>query len=309
MQPLLEKAAEFPGTPQEVEKWAGETLQAINESFIPAQAQALRSEAAWSYLNDPASQRVIAEQLYGQGVTPELISSLVAAYRENSGILDETPEQETFRQQREQMEAQLREIQEQQQTRETEVKQFQTQQIMGEVIKTSLMPQTEVKKQFGLEFQKNGQDTPEIASWKERQSARYDRMPTAALMRDNELHRLANQAEALAGLTDQHRQRVMTQLMPMMEQRIRKVCSEVAQDLAQDLVLFAPELADRAKAQNLNGLPPQIAGTRSGVSPTGRDLSGMPDPLTDPRGFQVWVAKMAKAEGVAARTPGILQAG
>src|SRR5262249_40617671 len=103
-----------------------------------------------------------------------------------------------------------------------------------------------------------------------------------------------------------HRQRAMDQFAPMMQQRVRKVAAEVARDLASDLVLFSPEAADRAKAANLNGLRPQVLGGTA-ANTGGHDLSGMPDPIANPRQFEVWVAKRTAEVAAAERTPGILQ--
>jgi uncharacterized protein YvpB len=55
----------------------------LRQTLLPVQVDAMKSQAAWGYLNDPASQRVITESLYGEGVTPEAIAEFAKAYREN----------------------------------------------------------------------------------------------------------------------------------------------------------------------------------------------------------------------------------
>src|SRR5262249_27368349 len=236
------------------------------------------------------------------------IQALVSAYRNDPDLLMESPEQKQWREQQEATRNQLKAIEDQNLARETEIQDFQTQQVVGEVFKVSLAPITEEKKRFGLEFQKTDKDTPELASWKERQAARYDRMVRSVLESDHELNRLANQAQHLAGQKDpRQRQRAMDQLAPMMQQRARKVAAEVAKDLASDLVLFSPEAADRAKAANLNGLRPQVLGGAAANTGGQADLTGMPDPITNPRQFEVWVAKRTAEIAAAERTPGILQ--
>lgn len=318
MAPVLEKAMEIPSTAQERERWSGETWQAMNQSFLPEQVSALKSEAAWSFLQDPASQRVIVSDLYGQDVTPELLQTLIQAYRTDPSIVydpNETLEQRAYREQQEareaQTQAQLRALTEQNEKREAESQAIQTQQVMGDVLKVSLAPITEIKKQFGLEFQKTDGDTPEIASWKERQSARYDRIVRAAIAADSEANRISNQAEYLAKQKDQsQRQRATNDMAPIMEQRIRKICSEVAKDLAADLSLFAPGISDRAKGETLKGLQPQVlGGGGANANASGYDLSDMPDPINNPRGFEVWVQKRIGADAAARNTPGILNAG
>jgi hypothetical protein len=153
---------------------------------------------------------------------------------------------------------------------------------MGGFSRQLLAPRAEVKKQYGLE--KSEKDTPEISSFKERASRRYDQMSTLMLSADAQLNNLASAAEALAGQKDdKQRARAGSQYAPLIEARTRAVCAQVAKDLAEDLRLLSPELSDRAKAENLKDLPAQVLGSSASSAPSsGIDLVGMPDPATNP---------------------------
>lgn len=314
--PVLQKANELPQNP---EVWANEMWDAVGQSFVPDQVKALKSEAAWSYLQDPVSQRMIVETVF-PGVTPELIQEFAAAYQIDPSIMDilrpeETPQQRTTRLTQEtrekEREAQYQTVQEQNERRDAEFEQLQAQQVMGSVFVTGLSPRAEVKKQFGLEYQKSDRDTPEIAAFKERQSSRYDRMVREALMSDRELNQLANSAERWAKEKNPaHRQRASDQFAPEMARRTRALCAQIAKDLAADLKLFSPELSDQIKANNLKDLPAHVLGSSpSGVQSSGYDLSGMPDAEKEPRKFQAWAEGLARQEQARQRTPALMQSG
>jgi hypothetical protein len=318
MQPILERALEVPRTKEEVDQWSQGMDEALSQTLLPAQVDALRSRAAWGYLNDPESQRVIAESLYGEGITPEVLATLAQAYRDIPDLLDRLRPDETWeeREAREKVEArdkerdaQLKAIQERDEKREAEFQAQEVQRTMGEVFQIGLSPRAEVKKQYGLEFQKSDKDTPEIGAFKERASRRYDQMSTLALERDQELNRLAHTAEQWARDKDPRRRSLAnTKFAPLMEQRTRQVCASVAKDLAEDLKLFSPELSDRAKAENLKDLPAQVLGSSASSAPSsGIDFSGMPDPATNPRAYEQWVAKLTAEAARTQRTPAILQ--
>lgn len=320
MAPVLAKAQELPGDGPGLEMWSKEMFSALEGSLVPAQVKALRDEAAWSYLLDPGSAKVIAESLYGDGTTPDLLRDLVQAFKVDPTILDvlrpeETVEQREARQASEARERardeEIKTIKAEGEKRDADALKVETQRTMTGVFQVALAPRAEIKKQYGLEFQASDKDTPEIASFKERQSNRYDRLVVLALQADSEMNRLSNAAEYLAGQKDERqRQRANAQFGPQLEQRTRTICAQVAKDLAADLKLLSPEFSDRTKAQNLKDLPAQVLGSTASTGATsGFDLTDMPDPTRDPRGHAAWVSKMIAADAAQRRTPPILQAG
>lgn len=317
MQPVISRAMEIPRTSEEASRWGAEMFQDLGQVLMPPQMHALKSQAAWAYINHPESAGVITQSLYGEGVTPTLLESLVAAHRADPTILDvlkpygETEEQQRAREAGEERErqrdAEIKQLKESEDRRAAEVQAFYTQQTMTAVFQTGLAPRAEVKKQYGLEFQKSDKDTPEISAFKERSDRRYDVMTNFLLGGDAELKRLTSQAEYLAGQpNEQVRQRAATQFAPAIEKRTRIICSQVAKELAQDLTLFSPELSDRAKAEALKDLPPQVLGGSPQGNGQGLNLAGMPDAATDLIGFQKWLAKNFPA---APQGPAILTAG
>lgn len=320
MAPLLEKAREIPRSPQEVESWSEGMWGSMKQSMLPTQVEGLRAEAAWSYINDPVGVRQITQALYGAegqqlpANLPDVIKEFVAAYVADPTVIDvlrpeESPEQ---RLQRQQWEASLKERDERDRLRneqfqkmETESHQRIAQQTMSQVLTVGLGGRAEVKKQFGLEFHENG-DTPEMAAFNRRLSDRYDRIVTQALMSDSQLSQLCNSAEYLAGQKDDtQRKRAMDQYGPEIKQRVTKLCTDIAKDLAEDRKFLDPAYSDRAKAANLKDLPAQIGGGTGGTV-SQPALAGMPDPIGNPMGFQKWLEQQYAAQP---RGPAILTAG
>ena len=325
MEPFLQVAMEVPRSEPELDQWSPKAWGALKSTLVPEQVHAMQTEATSEYTQSPQGQLEICRVLFGNGgdIPPEMprvLAEMAQAYLADPTIIDilrpdETPESRNIRLAAEAKEraaneriAQLEKV-----GAETEKLNQQTalQQTMAQVYQVALAPRVEVKKQFGLEFQKTANDTPEIAGFKERASKRYDQITTLLLGTDPEMVRLSNQAEYLANQKDANmRDRAKAQFTPLLEQQTRKICAQVAKELAEDLKLFSPELSDQAKAAALKGLPAQVLG---GGAPTsaksGFDLTGMPDPINDPRGYANWVGKrMAEANG-AERTPAILAAG
>ena len=283
MKPVLELTQEVPMSQPELEAWGDKAWQTFSQVMSPEQTKQLADAAAWSYLTDPQSAAVISESLYG--VTPEVLRTLTSLYKQDpEGVMAVLRPNETFeqRQMRERYEAAEAERNQREAQRDAQFKQienerqaFQSQQVMGEVYK-GLNARAEVKKQFGLEFEKKANDTPEIAAFKERASARYDRMIQSALSSDSELNRLANQAEYLAKqVHPQMRQRAVDQFAPLIEQRTRKVCAEIAKDLVADWSLLAPGFSDRTKADNLKDLPAQLGS--AGAAQPGHEVQPLYD--------------------------------
>jgi len=329
MAPMLQKAAEIPLN-GDTEKWSGEMWQAVSQSLVPAQVDALRSQAAWDYLIDPASAATIAKDLYGEKMTPELLKEFAVAYERDPTVLellrpDETPEARAVRERYEAdnatQEAKNKQVADQLQKIEDDNHERVYTQTMTQALQVGLAPRAEVKKQFGLEFQKSDQDTPEIAAFKERTSKRYDQIVTLKLGSDPEMNRLSDAAQSWANQKDEtrngqrvdrsaQRQKAVTDFAPMIEQRTRAICSQVAKELKEDLKFLSPELSDQAKANNLRDLKPNVLGGGASVAgASGVDFTNMPDPISNPRGHAAWVSKMFQAQNAEARTPPILQAG
>lgn len=319
MQPLLKVAAEIPRTEQEMETWSGNAWKAAQASLLPAQIDGLQTEAAWAYMNHAKGQRAMYKALYGEGVTPDIIREFVDSYNADPSVMDllrpdEDADQKAFRLvQAEKDRISQERIQQLEDGNKRQDELFQKQQaqtVMTKAAEVGFAPRAEVKKQFGLEFHKNG-DTPEIASFKQKVDARYDKIATLMLMNDPQLNHLWTAAEYLAGQKDDaQRQRANSQYAPQIQERVRAVCTQVAQDLAEDLKLFSPGLSDQARVKDLKDLPANVAGGGTTVAVTsGIDLSDMPDPVRDPRGHSAWVSKKIAEDAKRRSTPGILQVG
>src|SRR5947207_4598587 len=116
-------------------------------------------------------------------MTPELLREFAEAYKRDPSVVglfrpEETPEARAVREKYEAdnqaQEAKNKEVATQLQRIEDERNDGFYKQTMTQTLQVGLAPRAEVKKQFGLEFQKSDQDTPEIAAFKERASKRYD---------------------------------------------------------------------------------------------------------------------------------------
>lgn len=318
MQPLLKLAAEIPRSEMEMDTWSEGMWKAVNSSLLPAQADALRVEAGWSYLRDPQGQQQVCKALYGDGVTPEIIKEFVGHYKADPTVMDllrpeETDEQKSYRlsqETREQASQQrIQQLEDSAKKAEAAAEKQAAQQVMTRTAEVGFAPRAEIKKQFGLEFHQNG-DTPEIASFKQRVDARYEKLTTLTLMNDPQMNQLWSFAEELAKQKDpQQRQRVDGYMLQIQE-RTRAVCAEVAKELAEDLKLFSPELSDQARVKGLKDLPANVAGGNParGAS-SGFDLSDMPDATTNPRGYEAWVSRKMAENAQQRGTPAILQAG
>lgn len=317
MSPFLQQAQQLPRTDAEVESWAPQAWTALETSMLPTQIQGLRAEAAWGYLRDPAGIKAVVTSLFGDTVTPQAIQEFAKAYAVDPSIMDvlrpnESESERTSRLANEEREKKLQESQKEVDDRlakiENEAHQVEFQRTMGKVFEVALAPRADIKKQFGLDYQKNETDTAQMSSFRQRLSARYDDLVSSKLMHDPELNRLANTAEFLAKeKNEQQRQRAGTQFAPNMQQRVRAVCAQVAKDLAEDLSLFSSP--DQAKAEQLKDLPAQVAGSRSQKSTTsGFDLSDMPDP-SDERKYGAWVTRKMAEDAARRRTPAVLAAG